>query len=375
MSVSKPMSQEIKEYISDIDIDADCQLLKEKLNIHGAALDYFRVSNLLLKKGVESGLSLYEIAILCCRNDDLGEVPSKLEMLTRMASELATSALQNGRWHHAAASRAIAEQLSPGSSIWSSISNSRIFKSASSADMSSLFQYETREDPREDDAPGTAPSSVSDACSDVGDEGDREIDQDDCDWDEWAASLIAGMNIEKKFHDVCARTLHDDDDDNSNSELSSSPHGFWFTKPGDTECFDVEDDSVTWSPHISPRTTKLLSQVGRPHLPIVEDSLMTAGFLLPPPHVGSSDAFSSVVAFRRLPSSKSGMHKSQSFAALQSMNTVIDNESILVSMQPQQCPEEDSGAWRTYFEKFIDLVTARETSAAASAAIRSASCR
>lgn len=39
---------------------------------------------------------------MCCRHDDAGEVPSKLEVLTKMASELVTSAVENGRWHHAA---------------------------------------------------------------------------------------------------------------------------------------------------------------------------------------------------------------------------------------------------------------------------------
>ena len=40
-----------------------------------------------------------------------GEVPSKLETLTAMASELALSAVHNGKFHHSTASLALEEQL------------------------------------------------------------------------------------------------------------------------------------------------------------------------------------------------------------------------------------------------------------------------
>ena len=96
-----------------LDIDADAAMLKEQLNFNEKAIDYFRASSKLLQEGTRAGLTLYDIAIMCCRNDDAGEIPSKLEVLTSMASELATSAVQNGRWNHAAASKALADQLSP----------------------------------------------------------------------------------------------------------------------------------------------------------------------------------------------------------------------------------------------------------------------
>ena len=43
-----------------------------------------------------------------------GEVPSKLESLMSMSGELTTSAIENGRWHHAAATRALEDQLASG---------------------------------------------------------------------------------------------------------------------------------------------------------------------------------------------------------------------------------------------------------------------
>ena len=364
LSCAQPISPEIKEYINNIDIEDDCKLLKETLNIQGAALDYLRVSNLLLKEGVKAGLTLYDIAILCCRNDDMGELPSKLEMLTRMASELATSAVQNGRWHHVAASKAIAEQLSPVATSWSNLSNARFFKSASSADMTSFFQHETREEIREG-APGTAPSSVSDASSDVGDVGDGEIDQDECECDEWAASIIAEISMAKKFQEVPERVLREDE--STSSQLSCSPRGFWFTKPGDFGSSDsdddsVNDDSVTWSPHASPRIVKQLSRSDQ--LALSPPDSLVSGFLLPPASMGSTISFPGLF-FRRQSSGASSVHKSQSFAALHSLNTASDNIPRLLHSQVQHTTDGDSDAWKVYFDKFIDLVIAREVTAAA----------
>ena len=353
------MSNHVKEYIKSIDIDADCNLLKETLNIQGAALDYFRASNKLLKEGVNSGLSLYEIAILCCRNDDLGEVPSKLERLTQMATELATSAVHNGRWHHAAASRAIVEQLSPRAVAWSNpLTTPRFLKSASSADMTSFLPHEARDEVSED-VPGMAHSSASDASSDVGDEGDAEIDREEC--DEWAASIIADVTLNKKLNEVDIATNHEEE--STSSLLSSSPKGFWFTRPGETEANDSDDDTITWSPHVSPRNTKLFT--GDDLLPLAPkvtfaDSLV-GSFLLPP----ASQRASSPVLYMRPPSNVTcGISKSQSFAAFHSMSSVSNNTSTSHHSKAQ-APDDDSDAWKAYFSKFVDLVIARETAAAA----------
>ena len=75
-------------------------------------LDYYRSSCQILKAGIRAGLTLYDIcSAILCKNDPGGVVPSKLEMLTSMASELAMSAVHNGRFHHATASWALEEQL------------------------------------------------------------------------------------------------------------------------------------------------------------------------------------------------------------------------------------------------------------------------
>jgi hypothetical protein len=54
----------MKEYVLDLDIEKDIQMLRDQLDITNAALDYFRACSQLLQK--QAGLTL------CCRNDDAG---------------------------------------------------------------------------------------------------------------------------------------------------------------------------------------------------------------------------------------------------------------------------------------------------------------
>ena len=82
----QPICNKLKKYIEALDIEADARLLHENLNIPGAAIDYFRASSALLKTGARAGLSLYDIACMCCRNDNLAEVPSMMENMFSMAS-------------------------------------------------------------------------------------------------------------------------------------------------------------------------------------------------------------------------------------------------------------------------------------------------
>lgn len=347
--MKEPISKQIKDYILKIDIDADCQLLKETLNIQGQALDYFRASNKLLKEGVKSGLSLYEIAILCCRNDDMGEIPSKLEMLTEIATELATSAVQNGRWHHSAASTAIAEQLSPDAAAWSTdrASTPRFFKSASSADMTSSVHQTNNEE-----IPGMTQSSASDASSDV---GDAVTDREEC--EEWAAAIIADVSLDKTFMEAQSPEIEEESLGHG-SVLSSSPRGFWTTRPGDDE--DSDDDTVNWSPYNSPKTNKELADVDQlPMAPRVSFAGSLGGaFLLPPASMANSP--SPIFNMRR--TSSAGLSKSQSFAAFHSMSTISSATSSCLHMP---APEDDTTTWKAYFSKFVDLVIARETAAAA----------
>lgn len=189
-----------------------------------------------------------------------------------------------------------------------------------------------------------APSSASDASSDGSDTNIVE----DC--DEWAATLVADVS---RLHETEEVSIEEDD----SSDLSSSPKGFWFIRPGDN---DSDDGSVSWSPHQSPKATKEL-QVDEDLYPTVPkvsfaDSL-SGDFLLPPSSLVASTP-SPVVEFRR-PSSTGGMSKSQSFAELRSMSTASSGGA---SSAP---PEDDCHHWKSYFSKFVDLVIARETAAAA----------
>lgn len=346
----------MKNYIMKIDIDADCQLLKETMNIQGEALDYFRASNKLLKEGVKSGLSLYEIAVLCCRNDDLGEAPSKLEMLTEMATELATSAVQNGKWHHSAASSAIAEQLSPEVATWSShkAPTPRFFKSASSADMTSFIHQSSEE------IPSMAQSSASDASSDV---GDAETEQEEC--DEWAAAIIADVSLDAKFLAAQTPQLPQSEEESldHSSVLSSSPKGFWFTRPG--EDHDSDNISVTWSPQLSPQSVKDVTDVD--DLPLAPRVSFAEGILLPPAILGNSP--SPMLNLRRRSNTSGGLSKSQSFAAFHSISSVSNASTV---SQHLPAPEDDTTNWKSYFSKFVDLVIARETAAAANQLIAAA---
>lgn len=362
--LKEPISQETRDYIMNIDINTDCCLLKETLNIQGAALDYFRASNKLLKDGISCGLSLYDIAVLCCRNDNLGESPSKLEMLTEMAKELATSAVGNGRWHHAAASRAIVEQLSSENEVRSQAPSKRVIKSASSIDITSLLSRKTEE------IPNMTQSSLSDASSDICDAvieheeiGDSVIEDEEC--EEWAAAIIAGVSLEKKLEEARKPHIVEELEDSSCSVLSSSPKGFWLTKPGED---DFDEDSITWTPHASPKTPRETTDLILGMAPLVTFSNVGGeGFLLPPACVSSDHSASTMLSFRR--SSNGGMSRSKSFAAFTSFSNTtsnIHNGQSSVSMQM----DGNSITWKEYFSKFVDLVIARETKAAAAAAAR-----
>jgi hypothetical protein len=84
--VKLPIEEEIKQIVRKMDPVADIQLLRNKLSIREECLLVMRISCLLLQKGVESGLSLYQIASLMCRSHD---APSDLEILCSQANLLA----------------------------------------------------------------------------------------------------------------------------------------------------------------------------------------------------------------------------------------------------------------------------------------------
>jgi hypothetical protein len=303
----EPLSQSMKEYVLNLDIEKDVMMLRDKLDIPKGALDYFRASSTLLKQGVKAGLTLYEIAILCCRNDDAGEQPSKLETILSMASDIAKSAVDNGRWHHAAASRALEQQLTPEHEYLASRPSSKgrntqgrrasdgmsIFKSASSVNFSSCtgtdsttsltgdnffnqsggsaneYTLDHLDDNLHSDALPTTltHSSGSESSTDGASEG-KEADEEEC--EKWAADFIAGtldnastpvaVNASRRQRSISFLNSNSSDDSShsdDSSQLSKSPIGFWFVPPSATKArssLDEHEDTI-WSPEISPQSS------------------------------------------------------------------------------------------------------------------------
>jgi hypothetical protein len=290
--------------VESLDIEADARVLSEVLNIGQDAVDYFRASSSLLKAGIKAGLSLYEIACLCCRNDNLAEVPSMLEKLFDMAEELASAAMENDRWDHTAASRALAEQLTPhrrkrNSSMLSLVTSSLPTFRFSRADdvddgelleelcgdsggqaeissseggggpsgLSRALQGNGRDSPAL-----LAQSSASDSSSEAGcdDLVDGTISDKDL-REEWAASVILDASVDHSgtdgapiipaTHRRTARSGSVVSDDGSSGDLSTSPKGFWHIRPGNSPALGGDDLSVAWSPCSSPRPSPRTSSV------------------------------------------------------------------------------------------------------------------
>lgn len=408
------MSEETKKYVLNLDIENDARLLHERLNICREALDYFCASSSILKAGVKAGLTLYDIAVMCCRNDNMGETPSKLEVLFSMAAELAESAIENGRWHHAAASRALAEQLSPiaGGSLLSATPKCTLTKSKSaltlphySAGLAGLVAAA-----KKPEAPGMIQSSASDSSSDTG-------EVEDC--EEWAASLIMDVSLDKSISllHTKQRSPSIESDNSSDSGCSDSPKGFWHVAPGSSPDDDSEasgasdDDTINWE-EIPPLSKSLLdmsassltnqmsSNSPGPHERRVSynpfDDARRASIMLDqsgevgdstfsmfrppskvtfaeptqsrevPPFVGAkfkhsnSDVGELGLALSKRTENK--LKRSQSYSALSStmvekIDAEEENTKVIRPIDHEQ--------YRDYFLKFIDLVIVRETSAAA----------
>jgi len=273
--LKKPVSDRLRKYILDLDIEADARMLQERLNICQEAVDYFRASSSLLKAGVRAGLTLYDIAIRCCRNDNSAEVPSMLEKLTDMASDLASAAIENERWHHTAASRALVEQLTPRhkrrGSMMSRLSSgsstgSRMSKSSSSAEFRVLQRdsllvdtlnkvASLREEDRSD-SPAMAQSSASDDSSSEAVEDCVGTKEDDGDCEEWAASILIDVSVDqiipRQLRGGRSGSIASDDGSSDGSALSSSPKGFWHVRPDSSPVPSCEDDgSLSSSPRNS----------------------------------------------------------------------------------------------------------------------------
>eukprot|EP00549_Striatella_unipunctata_P011100 CAMPEP_0118700904 /NCGR_PEP_ID=MMETSP0800-20121206/16887_1 /TAXON_ID=210618 ORGANISM="Striatella unipunctata, Strain CCMP2910" /NCGR_SAMPLE_ID=MMETSP0800 /ASSEMBLY_ACC=CAM_ASM_000638 /LENGTH=743 /DNA_ID=CAMNT_0006601631 /DNA_START=282 /DNA_END=2513 /DNA_ORIENTATION=+ len=355
--VKKPLSQRSKDYVLSLDVNADVQLLEERLNISKLGLDYFRASTKLLQAGVRAGLTLYDIAVLCCRNDNAGDIPSRIEGLYRISVELATAAVENGRWHHAAASSALEKQLLPdGPSFTPSKTKASIYsmiKSASSTDFPS-YMNSLSHSRFETSTPNMIVSSVSSG-SDTGSDNDEDEDLDRGECDAWAASVIADVK-EPEMVDT-ERSQSSGSLCSSETALSSSPKGFWHFHPSSQ---DIVDDS-SWSPVNSPRIEGVVGFEQRRFDPPDIGISLNSSTLLPPP--ASLDAPSSnKVSFRLVgdtePTSRIG--RSQSYSAVMFRNLSRSE----ISFEEELAGEYDDDSFRPYLLKFVDLLIEREIASA-----------
>ena len=87
------MVPEIREYIARLDIDALLDKLAQSVSdIPEETIFLVRLSHLLIKEGINAGLTLYDIASLVARMDE--DEPSKLEQAIHMAEDNAFSSIQ-----------------------------------------------------------------------------------------------------------------------------------------------------------------------------------------------------------------------------------------------------------------------------------------
>ena len=361
-----PVSAKTKEYILGLDIEADALLLKERLQIPERALDYFRLSCKLLQEGIRSGMTLYDVAILCCRNDDAGELPSKLETLMSMAEEIAKYAVDNGRWHHTAASKALEHQLSPQQyALDHGVGNDNrnhnpkfLFKSHSSLNLSSF--------PPSSMSPSSGSDSSPDDIDDPGSVGEIECE-------EWAATLIANTlepsaspkRLSRSTRQRAVSFARDDLDaslsshgskDASCEELSSSPVGFWYVPPSASKkALDDDEEDQDWSPFASPAQSPTVTPIGA-DLERQRTVKFDMGSLIPSlTSTKSPDVLSSTEAYEKPVSLLSGLgfRRSQSYSAF-SFKRIMDDE------ESRTMVKDSSDQQHHYFYKFIDLLVYRE---------------
>ena len=92
--LKEPPTELLQSYIASLDPVADSRILTQ-YSISPSAARASRCATLLIQRGVASGLTLHDCALMICRADD--DVPSELELLCERASKLVTNALQNPR--------------------------------------------------------------------------------------------------------------------------------------------------------------------------------------------------------------------------------------------------------------------------------------
>jgi hypothetical protein len=85
--VKQPLDEETKRFVMSLDPVADIQLLRNTLCIREPCLRVMRISSILLQKGISAGLTLFQIALIMCRNQL--EQPSDLEIMCAQAQAIA----------------------------------------------------------------------------------------------------------------------------------------------------------------------------------------------------------------------------------------------------------------------------------------------
>lgn len=332
-----------------------------------------------------------------------------MEKLFDMASDLAQVAVENERYHHSAASRALIEQLLPSPSIsWvnsprmtgsrqkarnfgRSVSNAEFASISSSFSSKTVPDITINEDISEkidedtqvafgEDAPGMAQSSVSDSCSD-GEEGSDGNDA--C--SQWAAELIA--NVESRQNLQISPTRPDRASSVGSEDcsvLSSSPRGFWTVPPGSAEGKTDDDGSIQWSPRSVSRASPTFTDDPAPFMlddccvtPTVQRvsfaPMATPISFLPPSSVDVSNIENQQTTAKLEPMVEppppvltTGMtlKRSKSYTAMPSSSHARRSSETTPSHRGPDKSTERYIQYKKYFHNFIDLVIVRETTAA-----------
>jgi len=325
--LKKPLSKKLRDYVLGLNIEADVSLLKERLNIRQEALDNFRASSKILMTGVKMGLTLHDIAQMCCRHDNAGVVRSKLENIMSRAAELSKIAVENGKWHHVAASNALAEQLYT-SYNFDCLSPKR-------KSIVSLVPL--------NDNTQRMLTSGSESNSDV---DDNFLYQDEC--ETWAANIIADGLFEDSFSVDRSRTTSFGSNSSGfsdTSKFSSSPVGFWYVKPGSFMSSSIQSNDGSWSPPFHKSNDVEFPLDRLPSLPLTTNDVEISNSFL-------NDLNGSFRSPLPSPKVKKGLVRSQSYSAFRSSNTMNATKGMTHAAFEQH---------QTYFLKFIDLLIERET--------------
>ena len=92
-----PLSAELRAYVDSLDAEKDAFRLSRETSIGPLCLKNMKIALMLLKTGVQSELTLGDIASLMVRNDVDLDIPSELEVAVSRASALAESMVRSPR--------------------------------------------------------------------------------------------------------------------------------------------------------------------------------------------------------------------------------------------------------------------------------------